>query len=460
MGVLYKQVNSVPQDFSLSIDDYREMVREFGAMCDRLPCHGGLFMKWDWVDLIPGLSDIDTRVLLVEPTIEDWVAFDDLCGEFYLEMLLRHPEWARLLEHTPGACVADSEVMDPSLIIPDHMQWTFVYGGNERQRRFATPMWRIMQGGEWSLTEEVLHLKRFIAYCSPYDSSIDPPINLGPYEKWYPIHSRCWHYFTPAVLSAISLLHRRTYRGKREALAAAIQDFPGHGVFREVEQLATTAYQGTESWERSRYDGLERRMFDCLVMLLRHVVESIEGAPPPRPMPPGNLDRDWLIGWKRELSEIRLPARTRMLDGLRFACPRAGRLKYYLKAPSTFATERQIQEDTEQIRTWILEPFLMGLGEYLGITVKMDEKLDGPFEEFLSREFILAANRLLDISWLSLPAGAGELRMMSEEMIPLIEQIHPLMEDVFRQFSLQGRDNAQTTGTQYSLREGTVHDRQ
>ena len=47
-----------------------------------------LAAKWDKADLVPGLSDLDFRVICDDTTtVDDWVEIDRLTGQLHLEMV-------------------------------------------------------------------------------------------------------------------------------------------------------------------------------------------------------------------------------------------------------------------------------------------------------------------------------------------------------------------------------------
>jgi hypothetical protein len=47
-----------------------------------------LVAKWDKADLVPGLSDMDFRVICDDDaTMDDWVDIDRSCGRLHLDMV-------------------------------------------------------------------------------------------------------------------------------------------------------------------------------------------------------------------------------------------------------------------------------------------------------------------------------------------------------------------------------------
>ena len=62
-----------------------------------------LVAKWEERDLVPGLSDMDFRVICDDgATVDDWVEIDRLAGRIHLDTVRAHPQWNRINEHTAG----------------------------------------------------------------------------------------------------------------------------------------------------------------------------------------------------------------------------------------------------------------------------------------------------------------------------------------------------------------------
>jgi len=72
-----------------------------------------LAAKWQRDDLVPGLSDLDFRLICADETsVEEWIEIDREIGRIHLKMVTEHPEWNRINEHTVGAAMRVSEVLD------------------------------------------------------------------------------------------------------------------------------------------------------------------------------------------------------------------------------------------------------------------------------------------------------------------------------------------------------------
>jgi Spy/CpxP family protein refolding chaperone len=84
-------------DFRLFIDTYFERCR---AECPKLAAIAG---KWTFEDLIPGLSDFDTRFIFTDGvTVEEWIRMSSAVGRVHTNLAKESPRWARILEHLPG----------------------------------------------------------------------------------------------------------------------------------------------------------------------------------------------------------------------------------------------------------------------------------------------------------------------------------------------------------------------
>ena len=421
-------------DFIPTLNDYREMLSIFGAMAREFPFFDGLLMKWEWADLVPGLSDIDSRMVCDSPTAEQWLELDRCCGQWHLEILQEHPSWARIMEHLPGACVCRNEILSQQTSVADQLQWTMVYGDDAFSRGVTGPMWRTLAANEWNEFEEVLHVGRFLKYFGPYDRNIDPPINLGASEFKYPLHSRCWHYFAPAIVSAMSVIENRTLKGKRVALGEAMHSFPDQVVLREVENLATSAYSAAENWNDDQLSYLEDAMLDCLKAMLPRLVDSVRFALPPIPLGEDPTP-EWGSSWKESLKKHRSSPGSMMLHGLRFLRVVSGRYWFYRNAPDFFDAELLMQRELTNVRTWRLGPFLEGVLSSLDLDISIQEGLDGPMCDVLDADTIDVCKRLLDISYME-PKPSGEaLWSITDELIALVRYVYPPLADYFCRFS-------------------------
>ncbi len=298
-----------------------------------------LAAKWSRDDLIPGLSDMDFRIVCDEQTTaEDWVQLDRQLGCIHRQMVADHPEWNRINEHTAGAGVSLAEFRTDRFHHPEYAVWTAWWGPGDRiaeirARTLARPL---------AAVDEHYHLSRFLAYYSPYIHGIDPPINLGDMEPKYALHSRCWHYYAPPMLSAATLLARRHFAGKREGLLwLAENGFATQQTLAVLKQV-DAHYNTPELGDPKLQATLETFLFTAFEELLDPVCDAVQSFELPRPASKGRL--------KEQLAGTFPDPLVELLDHVRYAHIRAGRYFFYLNAPPHFSAARQLVSEQSWTR--------------------------------------------------------------------------------------------------------------
>jgi hypothetical protein len=325
-----------------------------GGLSEGNPHVVGLVAKWEKRDLIPGLSDLDFRVICDDDTsVDDWIAIDRLAGRIHLEMVRAHPEWNRINEHTAGAALTVSEVLDGRFSNPECAVWTLWWG---RQDWFDRLKARTA-AREFDAADGQYHLSRFLHYYSPYIHGIDPPVNLGPFEPKYALHSRCWHYFAPPILSAAAILAHRNFPGKWEGLTWLRDN--GHvaqqidGVFQQVD----AHYDTPEQTDAHRMQAFEDLLFSGFEQLFPLLVASIEHLDIDRSAGPAEL--------KRQLAaSVNDPLAT-LIENVRYARIRAGRYYFYVNAPDHFDVSRLFYYELNWIKR-LTDPIVANLRTLLG----------------------------------------------------------------------------------------------
>ncbi|NOX55326.1 MAG: hypothetical protein GXP27_12990 [Planctomycetes bacterium] len=313
-----------------------------------------LVAKWEKRDLVPGLSDLDFRVICDDQTsADDWIAIDRLAGQVHLEMVRAHPEWNRINEHTPGAGMTISEVLDSRFSNPEYAVWSLWWGRRDWFDRLKARM----VARRFDAADERYHLSKFLQYYSPYIHGIDPPINLGALEPKYAMHSRCWHYFAPPMLSAAAILARKNFSGKWEALSW-LRD---NGLVTEqvdaVFQQLEAHYETPERTCADRLHAFEELLFAGFKQLYPLLLESIEHLNVDRSTSPGQL--------KKRLEAASADPLATLMEHIRYARIRSGRYAFYLNAPSHFDARRLLRYELNWIRK-LTEPIVDSLRTLLG----------------------------------------------------------------------------------------------
>jgi hypothetical protein len=290
-----------------------------------------LAAKWDKADLVPGLSDMDFRVICDDATtVDDWVEIDRCTGQLHLEMVRNHPQWNRINEHTAGAGLTVSDAFQDRAGTAEQAHWSLWWGrGDWFERLKAELALRPFTAGD-----EHYHLSKFLQYYSPYIHGIDPPVNLGPVEPKYALHSRCWHYFAPPMLSAAALLARKNFSGKRTALSWLREH--GHAVAQvdAVFHQIDTHYETPEQTDAARLQAFEELLFAGFEELLPLAVGSIEHLDIDRLSPPAEL--------KKKLASAAFDPLTTLAQNTCYARIRAGRYYFLANAPRHFDTHHLI----------------------------------------------------------------------------------------------------------------------
>jgi hypothetical protein len=239
-------------------NDFADFIAEYHGRCQaRVPLIRAVAGKWSFEDLIPGLSDFDTRFIVDDAmTARDWAAMSLEVGHVHTELARQRPHWARNLEHLPGVNLTVSEVTHPLLYYPEFSQWTLYGGEPAAVSRVSTTL----ASAGWSPRAELYHLKRVATFFGSYQRGIDPPVNLGPWESKYPLHSRYMHYFAPPVQAMVSLALRRTVRGKLEALRLAWRVLPNSGVLEQLFDVLSRHYECPSLYVEPGLSELERQL--------------------------------------------------------------------------------------------------------------------------------------------------------------------------------------------------------
>lgn len=324
---------------------FMEHIREYYDRAkERCPKIEAIYGKWRFEDLIPGMSDFDTRFILADDTTpEDWVAVSRAVGEVHSAICREHPNRARILEHLPGINLTWKETRDTAFYYPEYHQWSAYFGDREKIDAFDTYLGTL----SWSGADELFCVKKYALYFTPYDRSIDPPINLHEFESKYPLHSRFMHYFCPPVQCAVSLREKRLVKGKAESLRLARELFPGGDVIDLIFEAVDRHYETPELYEEPRLTELENRLFDYLTEVWRQIAPSVtvvDASPD-----------DTSTVLKRKLGTLKTGALARFFEGAKFCRCMMGRLLFYAEDIPSFDSAWLIGHELRRIRKMFFE---------------------------------------------------------------------------------------------------------
>ena len=214
--------------------------------------HVALYSKGHLEDVIPGLSDVDFRIVVdsIEPSV--WRKVDDAFYRAYSSFAAGFPGSWRLVEHTPGSGYATREVDMPKPAA-ERNEWIVL-------RETAPDVVHFEPIDQYDLATAAR--RRLEGYASPYDPRRDPPINVArEHVQRHLLFSICWHYYAPALRCAAFALGRRDVRSKWDAVrwreadgvslatevlshaASAFHDVPGDLADRCSEDVAALVQQ-------------------------------------------------------------------------------------------------------------------------------------------------------------------------------------------------------------------------
>lgn len=309
------------------VNDFPEFIEVYYNECrSRFPKIEAIAGKWCPEDLIPGLSDFDSRFICADNmTAEDWCRMSRIVGQVHLDLCRQYPQWARILEHLPGINLTWEELGDEFSYYPEYKQWTFYHNANPQ--RLAKTLEHLAQR-PWDLKDEYFHLKKFLLYYARYNSALDPPINLGTFLSKYPLHSRVMHYFSPPLQSAVSILRKESVRGKQEAFRLAQTLLPDTRLFSDLLALIGRHYHGPELYRPEALAELDHRLFEALQKAAERLTGSIVILPRGAGAGPGD--------WRKQIEEIAIDPALLIFDNVKFSRLMKGRLFFYGNAPAVF----------------------------------------------------------------------------------------------------------------------------
>ena len=373
-----KPANTFPEFIDTYYDRCRERVPEIEANAG----------KWAFEDLIPGLSDFDTRFMVRNGmTPDDWCRMSTEVGRVHLELAQERKDWARNLEHLPGVNLQWNELLDPAQYFPEFAKWSFYRGAPESLQRVHEHI----AARAWGATDEVYHWKIISLYYGPYDRAIDPPINLGAFENKYPLHSRLMHYLAPPLHSAVCLMNRKTLPGKQDAFNMARSLFPNAETIDEVFAILQRHYECPELMSEPGVTRLDERLalylFDAIEVLRARFGLDCPSRPNPEEL------RRSVRGMKSGSPLAQL------FESAKFARLMKGRLWFYGQNVLWFDSHWLIENELRRMRTNFYESPLRLFARYvLGTEATPETALAQLEGDVLSAEQVVAWRKFAELS--------------------------------------------------------------
>lgn len=396
--------------FPAHITEYFERSR---AACPQIEAVAG---KWDFEDLVPGLSDFDARFIFSDGTAPgDWPEISNAVGRVHAGICREHPERARILEHLPGINLMWSEVLDPLCYYPEFHQWTTYHAQETESRRFTD----YLSARAWDDSDEIFNLKKFALYFTPYDRAIDPPINLHEFESKYPLHSRFMHYFCPPVQSLASLRLKRMIRGKTEAFRLARDLFPNPGVIDMTFDVLERHYEIPGYYEEPKISEIEDTLFSYLKDAYRVVFQDITviAAAPDD----GSKELRGKLG--RSVKNVL----EQFFDGAKFCRLMMGRIRFYAEEIPCFDSGWLIRHELGRDRKLFYETTFSAFARIAwDADMPPDDALERCRGEFLDNGDINAVRAYADI--FSKPYDPAHIKRFAVEVADTMGPFQMVME--------------------------------
>lgn len=404
-----------PNDFPEFIETYFERCRA------RVPHIEAIAGKWTLEDLIPGLSDFDVRFIVREPlNAQGWCAMAMEVANVHLELALEKQPWARTLEHLPGVNLSWSELLDPKNYYPEFAQWSFYHGPPEKIKAFHA----MISARPWDEFETAYHWKKIAIYYGAYDRTIDAPINLGPYENKYSLHSRLMHYLAPPVHSLVCLSDGKTGPGKIAAFRRAREIFPLPETMDEILDSVQAHYEAPEYLQepgQTRLDEkLETYLREATSQFLSHQAWLDCNTNPTR--------QELQAAIKKKAGE---PGLSQLFELVKFARLMKGRLWFYAQDVAWFDSVPLIRNEMNRMRANFLEQPLQLFARYcLNQPLNAQQCLAELEGNLLSSEQVAACHRFADLADPSCPQEM--LKTVAAQIVEIYEPFLEAMETIVK----------------------------
>ena len=400
-------------------NDFRRFYETYFTRCRAVcPKIKAVAAKWTYEDLIPGLSDFDTRFIVDNDiTLDEWRAYSIRVGEVHTSLATECPNWARNLEHLPGLNLTEAEVTHPLLYYPEFKQWTYYDGDTATRQRIDAHLATV----DWSQRDELFHLKKVATYFGPYVRGIDPAINLGPWESKYPLHSRFMHYFTPPVQALVSLAQRGTVCGKFEALRLARHVLPRPDTIDMLLDCVARHYETPALYDEPALTELERQLKSYLTEAWGSLADRVTLVD----VAPGD-SRDDI---RRKVAAVPVDPAESFFEGVKFSRFMKGRLLFYARDIAGFESAFLIRNELGRIVTNFCHQPLQAFGLVrFGETLEPNDVLDRLRGDVLTAQDCAGMQDFAQIAGAPVAEGAEKQRArdVAEVYEPVLSTLEKL----------------------------------
>lgn len=355
------------------------LAREYYARCrEGFPGLAAVVSRGPLVDVLPGLSDVDLRLLCDGVAPDGWWALDRVVLAVHRDLATRSPGGQSLLQHPPGACVLLSELADPLLLHPEARLWDWCDGTEAAAATLA-----VVASG-WGPRDEAFHLRRYLGSCD--DWAPDPSVSGEPQG------CRCQgalvHYFLPALESALSLEAGKAQPGRLVALTTFREREPDHPLLRQV-------YDVIAGQEHSTPGACADLAAGCRVFLAG-LAPRLAVAIGARKGPVSAM-----AALRERLEQQSDDPLMTLYDAVRFSRVRRAHYRFFLEAEPS--EEWLLANEMATLRGLLLQPALSAYGH---LRWGLDAAVSEPFARLrpeLSRPEATALERLLALSQANLP---------------------------------------------------------
>jgi hypothetical protein len=305
----------------------------------RFPGVVGLYLRNPLADFVPGISDLDLRLIAKPSPGGGWEALAEAVLQVHLE--LAEPALWRLLEHPPGACVTPGEALDGRLFHPEMRQWQPVLGTPAVLSALDNHIGEV----PWSPVEDRYWRARLGSCTQPW-GPLEDRINLPPrQEARYLLHGVVMLRTLPALQAAYCVRCRRPVAGKLAALNAWHELRPQDPVLAELRGLIESdldvrPYSSQEAVEALQ--GRCRRLVDELAST------ALVSTPPAGPEP----------GADQALLDLH--------NAVRFSRLRPAHYRWFALAPAGFQNGFFLVNEVITLRRSIVEPAALALAALAG----------------------------------------------------------------------------------------------